>query len=157
MPKNKKDRKLPIHPRVREVLQRLTRRHRWVFAAGRSAKFPRGGNQIHLDHLREKLLGILRELGIERGGLHSFRRFFISYCANQGVSPTVLMKWVGHSDLRMIVRYYQLHDTESQQAMQTLSVGDDVAAFRTKLGQTAWSQRRLRSQRPVFTVVTSAG
>lgn len=156
LPKNKKDRKLPMHPRVRDVLEHQSRKHRWVFVAGLSTEFPKGGHQIHLDHLRERLLGILRKIGKDRGGLHSFRRFFISYCANQGVPPTVLMKWVGHSDLRMIVRYYQLQDAESQQAMEALTAGSEFPGFKTNLRQTGVPEKQPRPQLPVFQVVASA-
>ena len=155
-PKNRKDRKLPIHPRAREVFEGLPRTHRWVFAAGPSKRFPNGGNQIHLDHLRERLLEILPKLGIERGGLHSFRRFFISHCANNGVPPTILMKWVGHSDLRMIMRYYRLQDDESQEAMEALDGGMNGPGFKTVLRQTAGQEEEPRSQTPVFRVVTNA-
>ena len=106
-----------------------------MFTAPPSQKYPKGGNQIHLDHLREKLLAILSDLGIEHGGLHSFRRFFISYCANQGVPPTVVMRWVGHAGLRMIVRYYSLQDEESREAMAALVAEENGFPNRTKLAQ----------------------
>ena len=38
-------------------------------SARNSKRSPHGGNRIHLDHLREELLNILRELGGKRGGI----------------------------------------------------------------------------------------
>jgi len=156
MPKSRKDRKLPIYPRVREVLTRLSRKHRWVFTARPSSKYPKGGNQIHLDHLREKLLAILSKLGIEHGGLHSFRRFFISWCANRHVAPNLLMHWVGHADLRMVVRYYSLQDEASREAMAALIAEENGTRYRTKLGQKGVPESKPRPQHPAFTVVASA-
>lgn len=155
-PKNGKDRKLPLHPEARNVFERLPRKHRWVFTARRSKDFPAGGNQVHLNHLRESLSETLENLGIPKAGFHAFRRFFITYCANSGVPPTVLMKWVGHSDLRMIVRYYRLQDDESREAMEALSRESGFSGFSTVLAQSGVSQKHPRSQPPVFQVVTSA-
>ena len=41
------------------------------------------------------------------------------------------MKRVRHSNLRMIVRYYQLQDAESQQAMEALTAGREFPGFKT--------------------------
>jgi integrase len=109
-----------------------------------------------VEHLRERLQALLKELGFEPGELHAFRRFFISHCANQGVPPTVLMRWVGHADLRMIIRYYTLRDDESQEAMDDLRGGAKSPGFKTVLRQTGVPEKQLRSQRPAFRIVTTA-
>ena len=47
---------------------------------------------------------------------------------------TVVMRWAGHSDLRMIVRYYNLEDEESRQTMLSLGTGTNSPRFRTNGG-----------------------
>jgi len=155
-PKNGKDRIVPMHPRVWDALGALPKSHRWVLTARASAKYPHGDHQISAVHLLEKLKRILRRLKIGEGGLHTFRHFFITHCANQGVPPTVVMKWVGHSDLRMIMRYYELQDDESKRAMGSVDFGAKRNRFRTKIGQSGGEAKQPRSQPPVFQVVTSA-
>ena len=155
-PKNGKDRKLPIHPKVRVTLERTPRVHRWVFTARRSKQCPNGGGQIHVEHVRERLLRILDRIGIGRGGLHSFRRFFITHCANKGVAPTVLMKWVGHSDLRMILTYYNLQDQESLDAMEAIGGGETFRPFMHTLCTLGVPEKQPQSQTPVFRAVTTA-
>jgi integrase len=120
-PKSGRDRVVPTHPRVRSVLELLPKGHRWVFTAAPSEKYPEGGRQINAGHLLAKLKAVLRKLGIREGKLHTFRHFFISHCANNGVEPFKLMKWVGHSDLSVILQYYAVSDAESQRAMQRIS------------------------------------
>ena len=156
LPKNGKDRSLPMSDRLRAVLETLPKKHRWVLAARRSDEYPEGGHQISTVHLLEKLKKVLAKVGIEVGGLHTFRHFFVTHCANQGVPPEVLMNWVGHSDLRMIVRYYSLKDEESRRAMSAVNFGGDFPRFGTVLTQLGGSEKQPRSQPPVFQVVTSA-
>lgn len=117
--KNHKDRLIPMHDRVRSLLERLPRRHRWILTAGKSGKFPNGGGQISERHLLEKLKRILDRLGIE-GCVHSFRHFFASHCADRGVPPMQLLTWLGHSSLKMLQRYYHQDELESRQAMAKL-------------------------------------
>lgn len=59
--------------------------------------------------------------GFADGRLHSFRHFFCSRCANQGVSEPVLMAWLGHRDRSMTAHYYHLKDDESRRQIDRLS------------------------------------
>lgn len=123
-PKNGDDRKVPLHPRAAAVLARLPRRHRFVFTATASKRYPRGGHQINGRHVLDKLKGVLKRNGVAAGKVHTFRHFFISFCANNGVDPFKVMKWVGHSDIATVLRYYSLGDDESQRAMSAVPFGD---------------------------------
>lgn len=60
--------------------------------------------------------------GLIDGRLHSFRHFFCSWCANNGVPERTLMTWLGHADSRMVRRYYHLQDDESRRRMEELSL-----------------------------------
>jgi integrase len=101
----------------------MPRQHRWVFTAGPSREYPYGGHRISASHTLDRLKSVLKRLGLT-GHLHTFRHFFVSYCANRGVPPFQLMKWVGHSDVATVTRYYTLQDEESVNMMRRLSSFD---------------------------------
>jgi integrase len=58
--------------------------------------------------------------GITAGRLHSFRHYFCSNSANQGIPEQVLMTWLGHADSDMIRHYYHLQQEQSKAQMQRL-------------------------------------
>jgi integrase len=60
------------------------------------------------------------DIGFKDGTLRSFRHFFCSWCANNGVPERVVMRWLGHKDSAMVRRYYHLNDEESQRQMGKL-------------------------------------
>jgi integrase len=104
---------------------------------------PRGG-RLKPDTLRQVLIReVLTQLrarfpppggqaGFADGRLHSFRHFFCSACANNGVPEQVVMAWLGHRDSTMVRHYYHLHDEEAQRQMGRLKflgeAGGDVVA-----------------------------
>jgi integrase len=104
---------------------------------------PRGG-RLKPDTVRQVLirevLTPLRDrfptpkgaVGFADGRLHSFRHFFCSTCANNGVPEQVVMSWLGHRDSAMVRHYYHLHDDEAQRQMRRLDflgvAGDGVVA-----------------------------
>ncbi|KKL96391.1 hypothetical protein LCGC14_1844980, partial [marine sediment metagenome] len=58
------------------------------------------------------------------GRLHSFRHFFVSKCAHDGVPEQTVMRWLGHRSSRIVQRYYHLHDEEAHRQMARVkSVG----------------------------------
>ena len=123
VPKHDRSRLIPMHDRVRGVLEGQPQKHRWVFTAGPSKKHPKGGGRISASHSLEKLKKILKRLEIE-GHLHTFRHFFISHCANNGVPAFQLIKWVGHADVSTVMNYYALEDEASLWTMEKLSLAD---------------------------------
>ncbi len=122
-PKDGDDRKIPLHPRVAQMLAARPKRHRFVFTARPSTRFPKGGNQISDRHALASLKRVLKRLQISAGKVHTFRHFFISHCANRGVPPFQVMRWVGHSDMATVLRYYRLGDDESRRAMASVPFG----------------------------------
>lgn len=136
--KSRRSRKVPVHPLVREVLQRLRQeRH----GDGRIMHGPHGGvlkpDTVRIVLKREVLAPLSQEFpalpgadGLIDGRLHSFRHFFCSWCANNAVPERTLMTWLGHADSRMVKRYYHLQDDESRRRMEELALVSetDVAA-----------------------------
>ena len=62
------------------------------------------------------------------------------------------MKWVGHSDLRMIIHYCELQDAESRKAMETLGASANfgqsgtIGGRRNRRARNSLSYRSLRAQ-----------
>lgn len=126
--KSGRDRTFPIHEMLREVLVNMPHH-----ADGKVFHGPLDG-KIKADTVRQILIkAVLTPLsaqfpsktdepGFLDGRLHSFRHYFCSNCANQGVKERVLMNWLGHRNSRMVHRYYHLHDDESIRQMQQVKL-----------------------------------
>ena len=118
---------IPIHDALRGVLDRL----RGDGGRGLVFRAQQGGpvhprNVLHafinevIEPLKDRFPGEPGEPSFASGRLHSFRHFFCSLCANQGVSERVLMQWLGHTSSAMVKRYYHLQEDESQLQMAKL-------------------------------------
>lgn len=112
-PKGRRDRSVPLHPRVKAVLASRSVGE-FVFTG------PEGGG-LKENYLLACFKRDRKALGIGKGTLHTFRHFFISMCAANGVPPTTCMSWVGHRDLDTLLHYYHLHEDESRRAMERLA------------------------------------
>lgn len=108
--KDKEERFVPIHPRIRPILDTL----------------PRSGERV-LPGLRDRtLLARLKNACAEAGlgkafKVHSLRHHFASLVANHQVSYKKALAWLGHSDSEMLSNYYHLHDEESERSMRALA------------------------------------
>lgn len=103
--KTKWDRFVPIHPRVRPLLEALPR------VPGEPRVFP----EVAERQLLKRLKVICKEIGLanpETYKLHSFRHHFASMCANHQVAYKKALAWLGHrssdkvlkSDKRLVVQ-----------------------------------------------------
>lgn len=97
----------------------LPRAGRWVFVGPPCAKYPEGGQQVAERRALAALKRAAKKAGVpeNKRKLHTFRHFFASFCANNGVEMAKLMRWLGHSSIEMVMRYYSLGEDESRQAM----------------------------------------
>ncbi|WP_437191161.1 tyrosine-type recombinase/integrase [Planctomicrobium sp. SH527] len=121
-------RSLPIHQELLPILMNLPRR-----ADQRVFHGPLGG-KLKPDTLRQILIrdvltplapqfpSPVNEKGFMDGRLHSFRHYFCSKCANDGIAEQVVMAWVGHQDSDMVRRYYHLHNEESHRQMSRVQL-----------------------------------
>lgn len=124
--KSHRDRILPIHRELRPILEHL--RHH---PDGRVFHGPLGG-KIKPDTVRNVLTKeVLAPLaktfpavgdapGISAGRLHSFRHFFCSMSADNGVPEQMLMAFLGHRDSEMIRHYYHMQQDEARKQMNKL-------------------------------------
>jgi integrase len=128
--KTGRSRSFPIHADLRPVFARLVRH-----ADGRVFHGPFSG-RLKPDTVRNALVRDViaplaksfptpaGETGFVHGRLHSFRHFFCSQCATDGVPEAVVMEWLGHIDSAMVRRYFHLHDAEAQRQMLRVRVLD---------------------------------
>jgi integrase len=119
-PKSGDQRAIPISPTVKQVLDTLPRRARWVLTAERSPVHPRGDGPLSERRLLASLKRVLQPLGL-RGHLHTFRHSFISHALSSGIPEAVVRAWVGHVDRDVIRLYTHILDADSQTAMQRLA------------------------------------
>lgn len=124
--KSHQGRSLPIRDELRSVLEKLSR-----MPDGRVFHGPNGG-RIKPDTVRNVLIRhVLTPLqsrfpadgdarGFADGRLHSFRHYFCSTSADNGVPEQMLMSWLGHRDSEMIRHYYHLRQNEARVQMGKL-------------------------------------
>jgi integrase len=119
--KGKYSRVIPMHARVIKVLNGLKSKTGLVFNADVCHQFPEGNRPIYKNGLLDRLKVICKNLNVE-GCLHSFRKFFCSYMANQGVPVLTLKEWTGHKDIKVLIdSYYKLHEEDSVNFMKKVS------------------------------------
>jgi integrase len=103
-PKSGDQRVVPLTDRLKQLLQSLPRRGRWVFTAPITAQHPQAGRQISERRALQCLKRVLAILGL-KGHLHTFRHTYISQALSRGVPEAVVREWVGHVD-PSIMRIY---------------------------------------------------
>jgi site-specific recombinase XerD len=110
--KDKDERFVPIHPRVRSLLLALDRSTATVFPGITERRFLK----------RVKALCVtLKFPNAKAFKLHSFRHHFASLCANHRVAERKALAWLGHSDSDILKLHYHLSDAESAAAMESLA------------------------------------
>lgn len=132
--KSGRSRSFPIHKDLARVLQRLKHASDGFVFHG-----PLGGrikpDTVRNILVRDVLTALKKEFptsegeaGFADGRLHSFRHYFCSRCATEGVPEQVVMAWLGHMDSKMVRHYFHLHDEEAQRQMKRLDfVGGNAA------------------------------
>jgi integrase len=72
--------------------------------------------------LNKQLHPLLRRINVERGGMHAFRHFRVSFLVQNETPIEVIKRWVGHGSEEMIRRYTHLHPTYRKEVMMRLPV-----------------------------------
>ena len=110
--KGRRGRELPVHGELQRVLEQLPRQR-----DGRVFHGPKGGrlkpDTVLLTLKRDVIKPLLPRFpstasqpGFKDGKVHSFRHYFCSLCADNGVPEPMLKNWLGHRDSKMVRRYY---------------------------------------------------
>jgi len=105
-PKHGNDRVVPLCSEAAKIVRNLLSSNDspWLFVApdtwgSRPGQFKKG-------RIWHGLKNVLKRTGIDHGTVHTFRHAFCSFLANQGVSPFLVMKFMGHSSLDIVMTYY---------------------------------------------------
>lgn len=114
-PKNSKPRAIPMTDRLIEVLKELKKDIRWVFTA-------RNDSQLNRNHLRERLVKVCMNIGIEPANIHTFRHTFASHLIMKGVDLPTVQKLMGHSDIKTTMIYAHLAPEHLKSAIEKLEL-----------------------------------
>ena len=124
--KGRRSRTIPIHPRLRQLLQTLEHKpDGYVFHAPRGGRIhPRNVLDIFIreviEPLTEKFPTPPGEIGFEHGRLHSFRHFFCSQSFLGGASEGEIREWLGHAESKMVEHYRHLSNEDAQRKMEQI-------------------------------------
>jgi integrase len=78
--------------------------------------FPtQNGTPYCKSNVRRKLNEILKKLNLRPAGTHAFRHGRVSVLQTKGVPGDLILKWVGHSNLRTTSDYTHFQDDFRQQ------------------------------------------
>ena len=115
-------RTVPLNAEAQEILDRRLRQtdSPWVFPSLRDPSRPRA-REPHLWY------AVRREAGIEDVRLHDLRHTVASQAAMNGVPLPVVARLLGHSDVRMTMRYAHVGDHEIEAAAER--VGQAIEAM----------------------------
>lgn len=124
--KSHRDRSLPIAHELQVILDQMHRH-----ADGKVFHGPLGGalkpDTVRTILIRDVLKPLAKKFpaavgrkGFADGRLHSFRHYFCSTSATNGVPEQMLMSWLGHQDSKMVRHYYHLQDKPSQERMSRM-------------------------------------
>jgi integrase len=131
--KSGKSRKVPIHPRLRAILEARSKpQGKWFFTAPASRQYPDGLHHINPKLANEYFQVVLQELEIQTGRkqggftLHSLRASCQTICINAGIPREVVDIWLDHVSHRPVAGdvYYKLTDEKSQEFMKKVPFGD---------------------------------
>jgi integrase len=130
---------VPIHPRLRAVLEALpARKGPYLFTAGPSPRYPAGDHHINVKRLNDAFTGLAGRLGLPVGRedgfvIHSLRHFFETFTVNADIPQRVIDTWLGHrADRSMAAVYYKLADADSPSFMTRVPFGAGLAGADTR-------------------------
>jgi integrase len=122
--KNRRSRKIPIHPVLRELLREQRSAGPWFFTTARSGNRAEDSHPISPRKINAQLQKVAARVGLAVGlkdngyTIHSLRHFFETFVVNSRIPQPVVDTWMGHQGVRTMGKvYYELADAESQKFM----------------------------------------
>ncbi|HZN68092.1 MAG TPA: tyrosine-type recombinase/integrase [Tepidisphaeraceae bacterium] len=122
--KGRRSRRIPLHPALREELEKLPRIGERVFYARASKKYPNGDHPVGERRLLLSLKRLCRRLGFpnpDQYKLHTFRHTFASMLARNQVSYKYALSFMGHRSSEILDLYYTQFDDTAVQAIKTIN------------------------------------
>jgi integrase len=126
VPKTRQARKVPIHPRLKDLLQTYTSSlHNLAERAYFFSDHGNGGRPINVREINVDLQILAKKLDIPIGRkanglvIHSLRHYFETQCVDSGVPQFVVDAWMGHTGQAQMGRsYYGFTEEKSIRFMQ---------------------------------------
>ena len=112
-PKSNKVRQIPIVDQVYDLLLNRKRKTGFVFTNEKNQKFS-------ADRLNERILNTCRKAGIRKITCHVLRHTFASHLAMAGASVKAIQELLGHSDIKVTMRYAHLSQSSLRQTIELL-------------------------------------
>lgn len=98
-PKANSYRNVPLHPLIKNALEKTPRRGEYIFCT-------KNGNLVNFQNF-ERSIGIAyRKAGIEHKKFHAYRATFITNLCRAGAGIEVASKLAGHHDVNVTAKYY---------------------------------------------------
>lgn len=131
LPKNKKERAIPLHEQILPVLERTRRLYlpSDYLLSGTSAP-------VEPRRMSSRFKRILKECGLRNIHFHVLRHTFATYSLESGMRTKVLSELMGHSSVKITMdRYVHLSNEFKEAQMNNLQYTDSTNISRQKNGQ----------------------
>jgi len=115
-PKHGRSRKIPIRPRVREILQRR-KKGAWSPLVFHTST----GKRIR--HIRDMLARAYKKAGVRNATVHTTRHTFASHAVMSGVDLYTVAKLLGHSDVKTTQAYSHLAQDHLRNQAERITFG----------------------------------
>ena len=110
--KSYRSRSIPLHPRLKEILEALPRKSRWCF--------PTKEGKQYLHNLGRNFQKVLKESGV-KCNFHECRHTFASFLVMSGSSLAAVRELLGHSDIKTTMVYTHLSKDHLRGAVARLN------------------------------------
>ena len=131
LPKNKKERAIPLHEQIRPVLERTCRLYLpsdYLLSGTSTPVEPR--------RMSSRFKRILKECGLRNIRFHVLRHTFATYSLESGMRTKVLSELMGHSSVKITMdRYVHLSNEFKAAQINNLQYTDSTSIGRQKNGQ----------------------
>jgi integrase len=126
-PKNNKTRDVPLTSEVCEMLDKRKKTGDFVFYSSK-------GKRLKYDKYRLLLQDACQKVGLRKIAWHTLRHTFASHLACKGVSLKTIQELLGHSDMKMTMRYAHLSPSTLREAINLLDKPVALNSFGQYLG-----------------------
>jgi integrase len=111
-PKHGRDRLVPLCPPAAAIADRQRHAHDepWLFPAPRPVVKTAG--RLERGQINYALQVARRAAGVTHGRVHALRHTYCSFVANAGVPAFLVMRYMGHANLRTLLNYYHAGEEE---------------------------------------------
>jgi integrase len=112
-------RDIDVHPEVTRLLRQFvgTRKAGLLFCSP-------NGMPLNQSNIRNRILyPILKDLGVQKGGPHVFRRYRATWLRKQGTPEDLIRLWLGHGGASVTDRYVNIENEKTWRKKEAERVG----------------------------------